>query len=241
MNILKTILCLSAFSIFLVNASADIMNGQFDSGLSDWDYNSGVDYALGYFDDPAVLFPLDDTLYSSILSQRFSVDGFNTLTFSYLADVQGGTEETDHFFASLLDSAYTTTESLTQSVDPGVSGIDPVPVSSSLVNYGIPANPYFYRWSSNPAATPEMTEGLVTSVTDADGWTTVSLLLPDGLDFATIRFELIHDHDPIDAVTAIFIDNVQLGNTAVVPIPGAVFLTGIGSFLVLSLRRKFNL
>lgn len=233
MNTNRNILCLSIISIFCMIASADVINGTFNSDLSGWDFNSGVDFA----GDSAVLYaPQDENLHSSVLSQHFTVEGYTTLTFSYLADVQGGTNETDHFYATLLDASYTSSESLNQSVNPGTSSIDPVPAASSLVNYGDPGQPFFYHWSSDTDESPEMISGLVTSITE-DSWTTISLLLPSGLNSATIRFELIHDYT--DAVTAVFVDNIRLSTeTAVVPVPGALLLAGIGSFLVFSIRRK---
>lgn len=233
----RTLLCTCAILIFCMTASADIMNGTFDSDLTNWDHNEGVIFSP-IAEYPGTAFMYAEGVYSSILSQHFEVDGMNLVTFSYYAEVIGESMESDHFYASLLDAAYTSSESLGQSVNPGTSGMDPVPVSSSLISYGDPAKPYFYHWSSYSGHMTEWTDGFVTSVTDEQGWTTISLFLPGGLDSATIRLELIHDYREEDAGTAIYLDNVQLGSTAVVPVPGAVLLAGIGSFLVLAMRGK---
>jgi hypothetical protein len=218
---------------------ADVTNGDFSDALNGWDYNSGVmlSYDL-YYPDSAYLFPLAEEeqspLYSSILSQAFSTDGMNCLTFSFNPISVGG-DETDHFYASLLDSTYIST--LNDSVVPA-PGIDPVSPAQSLVSYGLSPEPYFFHWSSDSSQVPQLAEGVTMSSADEDGWITIFLMLPSGTDSATLRFELIHDYDPMDAETMIYIDRVVLSHiTAVVPTPAAVLLAGLGTFLVVSFRR----
>jgi hypothetical protein len=205
----KLVICLSVFCVLSMSTFADISNGEFDTDLSGWDYNSGVMFSNDpYYPESARLFPLaeegQEPLYSSILSQAFTTDGMNLLTFSFNPVIFGDEEivETDHFFASLDQTN-------------------------------------FFHWSSDLNEEPELAEGVTMGEADDEGWIMISLMLPGDTDSATLRFELIHDYDLMDAETTIYIDHVTLSNiTAVVPVPGAVLLAGMGSFLVISFRRK---
>ncbi len=237
MRKIRIALCLSLISLFGSAASADVINGDFSAGLTGWDHNEGA-LPSPFPEYPESAFLFGDGLFSSILSQQFDTDGLSMLTFSFYAEVTGEIHETDHFYASILDSSYTSADSLSQSVDPADSGIDPVPAGQSLVSVGDPADAYFFHWSSNPDQTPEMADGAVSMITDEDGWMTISLLLPSGTDTATIRFELIHDYSEDDPMTKIYLDNVTLSDAAVIPAPAAILLAGIGSCLAVAFRRK---
>lgn len=96
----------------------------------------------------------------------------------------------------------------------------------------------FFHWSSDPEEEPELAEGVTMSPADEDGWIMISLMLPGGTESATLRFELIHDYNPMDAETTIYLDRVALGTASIVPVPGAVLLAGLGSYLAFSFRRK---
>ncbi len=208
MYFFKLMLCLSVFCILSMSTFADITNGDFNPDLSGWDYNSGVMPSEdSFYPQSALLFPPlyeegQAPLYSSILSQSFTTDGMNLLTFSFNPVLYGGGDETDHFYASLDETN-------------------------------------FFHWSSDLSQPPQLAEGVAMGDADDEGWVMISLMLPGGTDSATLRFELIHDYDPLDAETTIYIDRVALSNmVAVVPVPAAVMLAGLGSFLVLSFRRK---
>lgn len=201
MNSAKTILFLSSFCILSLSTSAGIINGDFTTDLSGWDF-SGVHYSTDpYYPESACFAPAyEEPLYpSSILSQTFTTDGMNLLTFSINAI--GESVETDHFFVSL-----NATE--------------------------------FFHWSSDPDEEPELGDGVTMSPADEEGWITISLMLPGGTDSATLRFELIHDYNPMDAESIIYLDRVALGTASVVPVPGAILLAGLGSYLTFSFRRK---
>ena len=233
----KLIVCISLWIISTTILPADIINGDFSSGLTGWDHNDGVETSPYTWTPEAayLLAPVDQSVYSSVLSQQFDVEGMDQLTFSFHLFTEDMNQETDHFYVSLLDSTYVST--LSDSVDPE-AGIDPVPVEKSLVNYGDPASPFFFHRSSDFGEAPELAEGVTISDVDENDWFTISLLLPEGLDSATLRFELIHDYDPEDAITSVFIDNVALSSFSVVPVPGAVLLAGLGSVFVLFGRQK---